>query len=59
MTLSLNNYGVIIPLCGEGKRFKKVGFKEHKSVLKIQGKSMLERVMHKFFRFKNTRKIYA
>ena len=48
MTLSLNNYGVIIPLCGEGKRFKKVGFKEHKSVLKIQGKSMLERVMHKF-----------
>ena len=48
MTLFSSNYGVLIPLCGEGKRFKKIGFSEHKSVLKVEKKSMLERVLHKF-----------
>ena len=41
-------YNVVIPLAGKGKRFKDAGFSDHKSVLDINGSSMLERIMEKF-----------
>ena len=39
---------LIIPLCGVGKRFKISGYKKHKSLLEIEKKHMLERVIGKF-----------
>ena len=39
---------LVIPLCGYGKRFKKVGYKKHKSILKIDNAHMIERVIGKF-----------
>ena len=44
----MNNPILIIPLCGIGKRFKNSGYKQHKSLLKINDFSMLERVGAKF-----------
>tara|TARA_Y100001968_G_scaffold330603_1_gene382915 strand:+ start:6864 stop:8399 length:1536 start_codon:yes stop_codon:yes gene_type:complete len=39
---------VILPLCGIGKRFRRAGYSDHKAVLKIFGKNMIERVINKF-----------
>ena len=39
---------LIIPLCGVGKRFKISGYKKHKSLLEIEKKHMLERIIGKF-----------
>mgnify|MGYP005726350229 CR=1 FL=1 len=39
---------LIIPLCGVGKRFKISGYKKHKSLLEIEKKQMLERIIGKF-----------
>ena len=39
---------LIIPLCGIGKRFKISGYKKHKSLLEIEKKHMLERIIGKF-----------
>ena len=41
-------YNVVIPLAGRGKRFMDAGFSEHKSILDINGFSMLERIIEKF-----------
>lgn len=35
-------------MCGIGKRFSDAGFMEHKSMLKIDGQNMLERILKKF-----------
>jgi len=39
---------LIIPLCGVGKRFKNSGYEKHKSLLDIENKHMLERIIGKF-----------
>ena len=39
---------LIIPLCGVGKRFKLSGYKKHKSLLEIEKKNLLERIIGKF-----------
>ena len=35
-------------MCGVGKRFTDAGFKNHKSMIEVDGKNMLERVINKF-----------
>tara|TARA_B100000212_G_scaffold26342_2_gene17515 strand:+ start:555 stop:2078 length:1524 start_codon:yes stop_codon:yes gene_type:complete len=39
---------LVIPMCGIGKRFSDAGFINHKSMIEVDGKSMLERVINKF-----------
>lgn len=36
---------IIIPACGEGKRFKQAGYKEPKHLIPVLGKPMIERVV--------------
>ena len=44
----MNDPILVIPLCGVGKRFKKVGYKRHKALLTIDKHNMLERIIGKF-----------
>ena len=35
-------------MCGVGKRFKEAGYRDHKSMIKINNLNMLERIMNNF-----------
>ena len=35
---------LVIPMCGIGKRFKEEGFIDHKSMIKVNHLTMLERI---------------
>ena len=39
---------LLIPMCGVGKRFKEKGYKEHKSIININGKNMIEKIQNNF-----------
>ncbi len=39
---------LLIPMCGVGKRFKEKGYKEHKAIININGKNMIEKIQSNF-----------
>ena len=39
---------LVIPMCGIGKRFKEEGFIDHKSMIKVNHLTMLERIINNF-----------
>lgn len=41
----MNNINILIPMAGEGSRFKKEGYRDPKPFIDVEGKPMIERVM--------------
>ena len=39
---------LLIPMCGVGKRFKEKGYKDHKAIININGKNMIEKIQNNF-----------
>ncbi|MDC3069566.1 hypothetical protein OA006_00615 [Prochlorococcus sp. AH-736-D21] len=49
---------LVIPMCGIGKRFKEEGFVDHKSMIKVNHLTMLERIINNFQNFSINFEIY-